>query len=152
MGMQWVVNSKQSCKDFCEAVESIYQDNKYVIFHYKLSRSRSLPQNALFQKWAREFAAHEMRCSSCDVSVRDHTRTKQSLKRAYYSYSADPEIIVTEIDILTGKNSPPRAASTSDLSSGSMFALLEFTQNLAADRGLILESCGEFWELKVNAS
>ena len=149
--MQWLVKDKQSCEAFCEAVRAMYEKNKYVIFKYELSKRRSLPQNSLFQKWSRELAAHEMGCRPNEVSDADHTRTKISLKRAYYSYSADDEMIIVDLDVFTGKESPPRAQSTANLSPGSMFNFMEFTQNLAAERGCMLESIGQYKELKTYA-
>jgi len=110
---------------------------------------RSIEQNALFQVWARQFAAHLK--GSHDVTDDEHEDTKYTLQRACYAATGWDFLIEVRRDLLKGKDGPPGRKSTAKLSPGEMFQFMEWVQMLAAEKGLILEAHGEYADLQQKA-
>ena len=109
-------------------------------------QNRKLSQNALYQVWAREFAAHTLKKAKAEVTDLEHKAMKITLQR--HGYAAGMKYLVIMVaDLFTGTEKPQRR-STSDLDTGEMFAYMEWVQATAAEQGLILESTGEYDELR----
>lgn len=151
-GSKWLVNSDKSCDDFVEFAKDVYKDNKWVTFTYQIGKQRTLPQNVLFQVWARQLAAHIMNCKSKDVPEGDHEDMKRALKSGYYRFSGEQSMIrPARKNPLTGEIMKPVPESSKDYERGVMFNFMEWIQNYAADTyKCYLESAGEYQDLKVS--
>ena len=111
------------------------------------NKRRSLDQNALFQKWARTFAAHEFGVTEEQVTETQHEAMKISLQRQCYAATGWDFLIVFYPDAFGGKSKPQRAP-TSKMGKGELHQFLTWVQSFAAERGLILESLGEYHKLQ----
>lgn len=115
-----------------------------VITTKKYTAPRSLPQNALFQKWAREYACHLLKVKK--PTEAQHEAMKITLKRAAYSSQHWPWLLEEVTDLFTGECSK-RLRSSSNYDKGEMHLFMNWVQMRAAEDGLTLESLGEYQEL-----
>lgn len=111
----------------------------------KYTAPRSLPQNALFQKWAREYVQHLLKVPA--PSDAQHEAMKITLKRAAYTANGWPWLLEEVTDLFTRETSK-RLRSSTKYDKGEMHMFLNWVQAKAADDGLILESLGEYRELQ----
>jgi hypothetical protein len=110
-------------------------------------KRRSLDQNALFQKWARTFAAHVFKVKESEVTDTQHEAMKISLQRKCYAQTGWKFLIVHYPDAFGGESKPQRAP-TSKMEKGELHSFLDWVQMFAAEDGLTLESLGEYADLQ----
>ena len=147
MSRHWIITNLNQFIEFHRFLKAEYRNGKYIYVSYKTAKQRSLDQNALFHVWCREFSAHHASCKLRDVTEDMMTDTKYTFKKLYYQHTGNPELIKKNEDIFTGeKKSVPQ--STKIYSVGTMFDFMEFVQNLASTKDLMLESSGQYLELK----
>lgn len=106
---------------------------------------RSIDQNALFQKWAREYACHTLNKQT--VSEAEHDAMKYTLQRHAYADTGWAYLLGEKRDLFTGEVKPDRA-HTKNFDKGEMHQFLNWVQNRAAQDGLMLESLGEYQQLQ----
>jgi hypothetical protein len=106
---------------------------------------RSIDQNALFQKWSREYACHFLNKQT--VTEAEHEAMKYTLQRHCYAETGWPYLLGEKRDLFTGEVKPDRA-HTSGFDKGEMHQFLNWVQNRAAQDGLLLESLGEYAQLQ----
>jgi len=108
-------------------------------------RRRSIEQNALYQLWARDYAKHLLGREK--ITEAEHEAMKMTLQRHCYIENGWSFLIEVLPDMFGGKAKPSRR-STTDFDKGEMHQFMNWVQYKAADDGLILESLGEYAELK----
>lgn len=106
---------------------------------------RSLDQNSLLQVWARDFARHVLDRNK--ITAEEQEAMRITLQRHCYAATGWPFLIEEQIDLFTGEAKVGRR-STTKFKKGEMFDFMSWIQAAAADRGLILESQGEYAELQ----
>ncbi len=147
MSTHWVITNLNQFKEFHKFLKEEYKNGKYIYVSYKTAKQRSLSQNALFHVWCREFSAHHSRCKLSEVTQPMFDSTKFTFKKLFYQHTGNPELIKKNVDIFTGEEkSLPE--STEKYSVGTMYDFMEFVQNLASTKNLMLESKGQYLELK----
>ena len=109
---------------------------------------RSLDQNALYWVWVTEFAQHLL--NKKKISAAEKEDMAYTLQRHCYAAMGWDWLLTTPVDLLTGKPGKPQRKSTTKMLKGEMTLYLEWVQSAAADRGLILESVGEYAELQAS--
>lgn len=150
MSAGWIVKCDHSYREFVEFISEQYKKDKYLVISYKTGRQRSLPQSNLFHMWVRKWAAHYHKCEPKQVTKKQFTDWKLTLKALYYVDSHDQEMIYVPTNMATGEEAKAQFQSTAELSTGSMFNFMEFVQNYAAEHGCLLDASGEYWDLKMS--
>lgn len=146
LGDKWIARNPGELQDRAARwVADILKENVWpVCWEAKKYRNpRSLPQNALLQVWARQFCDF-MGFDSKEPEFVEATRI--TLQRHCYLETQKSFLIESTIDIITNQSRVQRR-STTKFDSGEMMFFLSWIQKSAAERGLILESEGEFKEL-----
>lgn len=143
-GIQYIVNSEATKKHFLKTVDTLFEQHKYLTFAQpQLGKDRSLSQNALLHVWITEIAAfctgQHSKCVHKDLIE----GTKLLAKRQCYAETRQDWLLQHVINPETGETEC-RPRSSADYTSGEMFFMLEWLQNHRAEKGLILESKGEF--------
>ena len=149
-GQFWLINSPQQAAEVCKhfAIRVVEDwDGPICWKAKKYTEPRTLSQNALYQAWAREYAAKMLSKKPEDVTEVEHEAMKYTLQRHCYAELKRDYLITTLKDFFTGQEKPGRA-STAGFSTAEMFEYMSWIQARAADDGLILEAKGEFAELK----
>jgi hypothetical protein len=106
---------------------------------------RTMDQNALLHVWCGEFAKHVL--DKGKVSEAEKEGMRITLQRHCYADTHWDWLIEEVPDLFTGETRTQRR-STTRFDKGEMTAFLDWIQRAAADRGLILESMGEYRELQ----
>ena len=152
---------KITLKKFCDAITpadaetlewwSSLPNHAVVTLKVEGGNRRSLDQNSLFQKWARQYAAHLTGIPENEIPDKVHEHMKYTLQRHCYAAMGWDFLLTEHEDLFTKKRRLDRR-STRDMDTGEMFAFMEWIQSRAADDGLILESLGEYAEHKQDAA
>lgn len=111
----------------------------------KYTDARSLDQQALLHVWATEFACHML--DKAKVAETEKEAMRITLQRKCYADTGWEWLIESVTDLFTGVVKPQRR-STTKFDKGEMTLFLSWVQQEAANRGLILESQGEYRELQ----
>lgn len=133
-------------KEALEAIKGL-GDGKWRITITRWQERRGLSQNAIFQTWAREFAAHVWQIPVDEVSEGDHEGAKRSFKQAYYQEYGFAFVVHKVRNPITGQQKMD-FTSSAKWSTGEMFHFLTWLQRHAGNNGCILESKGEYQKLK----
>lgn len=141
---QMDITGDLSWAHFSEMRSQMLLAGKRVIVQF-VKGTRSIDQNALFQKWAREYACHVLKKPK--VSEAEHEAMKYTLQRHCYAETGWDYLLGEKRDLFTGEVKPDRA-HTSGFDKGEMHQFLNWVQARAANDGLILESLGEYKELQ----
>ena len=144
----FLVNSTVSLSAFKSFSESLFQQHKWVTFSWRIGRSRTLDQNALFHVWLTEYAAHLLRKDKRDVTEAELEGMKLASKQRYYNETGADWMLFIPINPLTGAEYSKSFRSSRGYARGEMFQLLTRMQMWAAEDGLVLESKGEFQKLQ----
>ncbi len=143
-GQQYIVNSTASLMAYQKWCADEFEKHKYLTFPApRRGKDRSLTQNALFHVFITEIAAfctgqHPRKISSDLIEG-----TKLLAKRQCYAETHQEWLLQNVIDPETGETEC-RPRSSADYKTGEMFFMLEWLQNHWAQKGLVLESKGEF--------
>lgn len=114
-------------------------------FEMKLVRgTRTMSQNSLYQVFARELGEFIFQR---EITEAEHEATKIDLQRRCYLDTGWPFLVRKLPAPITGKSKLERMP-TSAMDKGDLHQLLNWVQQFAAERGLILEAKGEFQELR----
>lgn len=146
MSQYWTVNSEHTYESFCKHARKMFDEHKYTTYQWRHGQDRSLDQNALFQVWARQYAAHFGRKPEKEVTEAEHETVKRHFKKMFYLEVQAEWMILEVTDLRTGQISKTWRSS-SKYGRGEMFEFLTFVQALAAQNGCILEARGEFNKL-----
>lgn len=138
-----------SINQFLLLFKNYVADRKPFRVVFSNPKKRSLDQNALFHVWCWEYGVHITNAGHLTGKAKDKLIdcTKKSIKaKAYNEFGW--EFLLTRIkNIFTGEITT-EYRSTAEYESGQMYQFMEYVQNIAAQDGLILESKGQFKELK----
>jgi hypothetical protein len=149
--MERIINSKDSLSDFIKEAFDLWLEHKY--FKIKVSclgGSRSLPQNALCHVWLTEYCAHKQQIDKKAVSSSMLASFKRAAKLKCYLETSQKFLVHKTPIFFDGQKHRIDCTSSSDWDRGEMFFFLEWLQSDAAKSGLILESKGEFEQLKLS--
>lgn len=147
MGEAYTVNSDISETAFFAYVRELRAEHKYLTFRWRIGPDRSLDQNALMHCWTREFVAHIVSCHIKEVCPEQIEMVKRELKGWCYRDTGESYLVYTMKSPLTGIERTGTTSSTA-WSRGEMFHFLSWFQAFAAQRGLVLESRGEYQKLQ----
>ena len=146
MPQGWTLDTAEKRDNFMAQVCQMVQAGKKPVVQFiEHQNHRSLDQNALFQKWAREYACHLL--NKDKVSKEEHEAMKYTLQRQCYAQMGWDYLLARRTDLMTGEQKVERR-STTDFDVGEMYQFMNWIQASAAERGLILESLGEYQELQ----
>lgn len=146
MGKQWIVNSERTRDLFIDEVIRRFDEDKYTIYEYKDGTNRTLSQNALFHIWLTEYAAHICKIDKKDVCKDILNAIKKKVKQTFYQETGQAFIVKQNVYPWA----PEKLVLTSSAkwASGEMHMVMDWLQAKAAEKGLILESKGEYQQLK----
>lgn len=149
MASEYLINPNfNDCADDClKDIESRIVSGKPFKVILKNATMASLGQKALFHIWCREIASHLMSIDYSQVTEDHEESVKASVKKAAYTHNRWAWLIYTKRDVFTCQEKKDYK-SVGSLAIGEMYMLMEFTQMLAAEKGLILEAVGEYKRLK----
>jgi len=125
--------------------QHLEERNEWPIAWKVKKHTRSLDQNSLLQVWARQYVCHLLAVEK--PSDAELEAMKVTLKRSCYAENGWSWLIEDVKDLFTGESSK-RLKSSADYDVGEMHSFLDWVQRKAANDGLILESLGEFQELR----
>ena len=145
---EWICHNKDQLEERVQFfMEWLLQQDqwpvKWVATRYRATRSMS--QNALFHVWVGQFACHLL--NKDKATPKDMEDMKNTLQGHCYQQTSWEWLIEIPLDLFTGAEKPPKRRSTTKLDKGEMHMYMNWVQAQAADRGLILESTGEYAEL-----
>jgi|TARA_R100000479_G_C6390530_1_gene204913 hypothetical protein len=107
----------------------------------------SLPQKALLHIWIREYASKYFKKHLKAITEEDQIDIKTMLKqKAYKEYGWD--FLVRKVTNHELNISAYVLKSFADYSKGELYMFMEFFQDYASSQGLILNSQGEYQDLK----
>lgn len=112
----------------------------------KYTDPRSVDQNALYWLWVTHFAQHLL--DKNRITADEKESMAYTLQRRCYAARGWEWLIETPTDLVTGEEGKPQRRSTKKFLKGEFTMYLEWVQQFAAERGLILESLGEYRELQ----
>ena len=148
-GNFWLINSPDQIAERTTNLARHLRENwtgPVAIQPKPYKKGRSLDQNALYQRWARQYASYLLHKSDADVTEEEHEAMKITLQRHCYADTGWDFLITHQVDLFTGESKPARQ-KTSRLNTSEMSGFMEWVQAKAANDGLILESLGEYAEL-----
>lgn len=148
MANRFIVNSIRSKERMQQIIEEEFQNGRYVVFEWHYGELATINQKKLIHVWFAEWAAFILHKNVEDVSVEEAAAIKRKVKSAYYHETA-AEWMASIIRELT----PPYRLATEYTSiakwtPAQCFSVMEWMQATAANAGLVLESKGEFAEMK----
>ena len=146
-GQFWLVSSPQELEGRLRAFGNYLLDKDDWPVYWQArpyTHPRSLDQNALLHVWCRHYAEHLLKRQVTDTEV---DAMKYTLQRHCYAQTHWDWLLTERKDLFTGHTKPDRR-STTEFDTGQMYHFLEWIQSRAADDSLILESKGEYAELK----
>lgn len=150
MSQYWSLDTEEKREFFMAHVGQMLLAGKTPWVKFEAPKQkRSIDQNSLFQKWAREYAGHILKKS--EVTEAEHDAMKYTLQRHCYAETGWDYLLGEKRDLFTGEVKPDRA-HTSDFGVGQMHQFLNWVQARAANDGLMLESLGEYKELQGGAN
>lgn len=143
-----IVNSAETLRDYLEYAVQIYTHYRYVVFQkVKIGKLRTLPQNALFHVWLREFIAQKLKKKPREVEPCEVAGIKRTVKKIAYVHTRAAFLHHEIMDYETGEKKRDYTSSA-DWSRGEMYQVLSLFQMFAAEQDVILESVGEFQRLQ----
>jgi len=107
----------------------------------------SMPQRSLLHIWVKYYAAMRYGENYKSIKDADVKKIKLILKQACYNEHGWSFLTERLINDDTG-HSASVLRSIEDYDKGEMFMFMEFVQSYAGNKGLILESIGEYKKLK----
>jgi hypothetical protein len=144
--MHWIARTPAELKARLAFFEKHVCERGDFPIAWKLTKhTRSLDQNALLHVWCTDYVKHLLRVEKPTAAQRE--AMKITLKRACYAETGWSWLIESVTDLFTGEVST-RLASSASYDVGEMHSFLDWIQRRAADDGLILQSMGEFQELR----
>lgn len=148
MSGQWIARNPGELKARLQAFERHLTEKNIwpIVWDAKPYKDpRSLDQQALLNVWAGQFAQHVL--DKAKVTQAEKEAMRITLQRHCYADTGWPWLIESVKDLITGKEHVQRR-STTKFDKGEYTQFLNWIQMAGADRGLILESLGEYRELQ----
>lgn len=146
-GESWTVNSEPTVRAFCEHVNKLFAEHKYLTFPKpRIGPDRSIDQNSLAHLWLTELASHLAKCHRSEVTPGMLEGMKRTAKGLYYRETQAGHMIHVVRCPLTGREKTDYTTSAG-WKRGEMFDFLNWLQSFAAQQGCILESRGEHAKL-----
>jgi len=148
MSNKFLVNSQSSARQFQELIPELFDKEKYVTFTWTSGPMRSLPQLALAHIWLRTVVARLLKKDEKEVDDDEIESLKRTLKATYYHETANEWMITTLRELLPPHRERKEYSSMGKWSHAQMYEFLTWFQAWAAMRGIVLESKGQFAEIK----
>ena len=144
---EFTVNSARTLADAHKWLDDNFKTEGFTRYKCRHGSSATVPMNRLMHAWLTEFAAHLAGCDACEVGEENLDGLKRSMKRCCYLETSEKYLVYRITCPLTQKSKLELTSSAKwDKASKSHF--LTWLQAFAATKGLLLESKGEFAELK----
>lgn len=143
MGNGCTVDSDSSEENAIKWIKELRKKYGRVKIDFTTGKSNSWDQKALFHVWLREYyrqkynknpSTDEEKKFKWEVKIYAYTQGLHFMSESSYSSFLNKEM--------------PRLVSVAKLSTGEMYQLMNFTQMIAAQEGIILEAKGEYKKLK----
>lgn len=148
MSKKHIVNSASSARRMQEIVLELFDKEKYVTFTWSTGPLSSMPQKALLHIWLRTTVSRLVKCAEKDVSVEEVESLKRTLK-AYFYHETAAEWMMTQMrELVPPYRTRSEYSSSSKWTRGQMYEFLTWFQMWAANRGIVLESSGEYAEMR----
>lgn len=150
--VEWIITRQNNAMaDLIGYIRSCIEKDQPIKVICKDFSKRSLDQNALFHVWCEQYASYLTGQDLKKLYYKDRNKLidemKLSAKRKYYAETGNSFLLEVKKDLFTGKEHTfPRSSSEYGVSE--MYHFMEWLQNIAATDGLILESKGQYLELK----
>jgi hypothetical protein len=146
---EFIINpaNQDSVDDFVSYLDGTLRDSGLLKVTVKQVKDRSLSQNALLHIWFREYAAMRLNKPLKKITQDDTDSIKLLVKQACYGDMKYDWLCQRVTNIDTGVSAFV-LRSTSRYDKGEMFMFMEWFQAFAAQKGLLLESMGEYGRLK----
>ena len=152
MAEHWTVNSDHSEVAYIAHIKALRAEHGYLTFDSpRIGKDRSLKASALFHVWCGEYAAHLLKKHKSKVSKGEMDGMKRIIKKRFNAEHPNNFMVHDVINPFDGQ-SKRDYTSSADWKVGEMFMVMEWTQIMAANDGLILESIGQFDKLKRKAN
>lgn len=132
---------------FLKSISDTIDSGEAFKVQVKRLSERSMSQNALLHIWVREYAAMRFKKPYKGVDKADEDNVKIIFKQACYQ-DARYDWLCKRVTNLDTNLFAVVLKSTSEYDKGEMFMFMEWVQAYAAQKGLLLESMGEFGRLK----
>jgi len=140
-------HNEDTVQEFLKEFESKLKEGDALKISLKSYSEGSLPQKALLHIWIREYASKFFKKHIKAITEGDQIDIKTMLKqKAYKDYGWD--FLVRKVTNHELNVSAYVLKSIGDYSKGELYMFMEFVQDYVATQGLILNSQGEFQDLK----
>lgn len=149
---KYTVYSVRTCAEFLKIAEALFEKDGYVAFSWKCGPTSSMPQKALIHIWFKKWVAFMFKKPEDMVTENEINAMKRSVKARYYHATGAAFMVEELVDPLAPSKKRTEYTSIADWSPGECYAVMEWMQIEAAERGLILESIGEHKKLKTSTT
>ena len=144
---EFTVNSAGTLAEAHKWLDNNFKAEGFTRYKCRHGRSASLPMNALLHVWLTELAAHFAKCDPKEASANMLEGMKRSAKGFCYRETAWSWLVCDVFCPMTHRSKVDYTSSSS-WAKGEKSDFLNWLQAFAAQHGCILESNGEFAELK----
>ena len=144
---EFTVNSARTLADAHKWLDDNFKVEGFTRYKCRHGKSASLPMNALLHVWLTELAAHFAKCDPKEASANMVEGMKRSAKGFCYRETAWAWLVCDVFCPMTHRSKVDYTSSASWVK-GKKSDFLNWLQVFAAQHGCILESKGEFAELK----
>ena len=127
-GSDWTINSRAALSTFLREIQEAWARHPYLRITVRSGEQRSLSQNALWAIWARDYIA--------PFAGLSEEGARMAMRHMFLGYE---DVKVSDKLTIRGQ-----LKSTSDLEWQDMHQFMTDVQAFWANRGLFLESKGEF--------
>lgn len=141
------IHNDDTVQEFLKEFEKQLKEGDALKISLKSYSEGSLPQKALLHIWIREYASKYLKKHIKAITEDDQIDIKTQLKqKAYKQYGWD--FLVRKVTNHELNISALVLKSVADYSKGELYMFMEFVQDYVASQGLILNSQGEYQDLK----
>jgi len=145
--LEFTVDSARTLAEAHKWLDANFKTEGFTRYKCRHGKSASLPMNALLHVWLAELAGHFAKCDPKEVSTNMAEGMKRTAKGLCYRETAWSWLVHDVFCPMTHRAKVDYTSSAS-WSKGEKSDFLNWLQVFAAQHGCILESKGEFSELK----
>jgi len=144
---EFTVDSARTLAEAHRWLDANFKAEGFTRYKCRHGKSASLPMNALLHVWLAELAGHFAKCDPKEVSINMAEGMKRTAKGLCYRETAWSWLVHDVFCPMTHRAKVDYTSSAS-WAKGEKSDFLNWLQAFAAQHGCILESKGEFSELK----
>jgi len=145
---EFIVDREMGIPELGKLIRAAWAKHKYLRVRWEEGVVRSLDQNALLHVWISEFAAHVLKKPKKEVTKHEKEAMKITCKFHFYQETGCEWMLIKVADMFTQDRSAIAWESTADYGFENMFVFMTWIQTTAFERGLTLESKGEYQKLQ----